>query len=116
MLDYIAYYYIIKIITKYNENYKKIWLTRGELDTAISVVYYRRFLDKEFSKPEFIQDEKIAGRDMYHPLINNSVVNDFQFQKGVLLTGANASGKSAFLKAIAINAIDSGQSTLTLID
>ncbi len=42
---------------------------------------------------------------MYHPLIENPVVNSFREEKGMLLTGSNASGKSTFLKTVAINVI-----------
>lgn len=44
-------------------------------------------------------------RDIYHPLIKKPVLNNGDFPKGVLLTGSNASGKSTFIKTIAINAI-----------
>ena len=43
--------------------------------------------------------------EMYHPLISNPVKNSFETNNGVLVTGSNASGKSTFLKTIAINAI-----------
>ena len=35
----------------------------------------------------------------------NASPNDFVLKKGVVLTGANASGKSTFMKAVAINVI-----------
>ena len=41
----------------------------------------------------------------YHPLIEQPVKNSISAQKGVLLTGSNASGKSTFLKTVAVNAI-----------
>lgn len=39
---------------------------------------------------------------IYHPLISSPVANSVQLEKGMLLTGSNASGKSTFLKTIAI--------------
>ena len=42
---------------------------------------------------------------LYHPLIGDPVANSIQMQRGVLITGSNASGKSTFLKTIAINTI-----------
>ena len=35
----------------------------------------------------------------------DAIPNDFVLKKGVVLTGANASGKSTFMKAVAINVI-----------
>ena len=43
--------------------------------------------------------------DAYHPLIPNPVPNSIQAEGGVLVTGSNASGKSTFLKTIALNSI-----------
>ena len=37
--------------------------------------------------------------------MNEPVKNDIEVKKGVLLTGSNASGKSTFLRAVALNAI-----------
>ncbi len=47
----------------------------------------------------------LAFRDICHPLVANSVSNSLSTDRCVLITGSNASGKSTFLKAVAINAI-----------
>jgi hypothetical protein len=44
-------------------------------------------------------------KDIYHPLIKDPVANTLYINKPILITGSNASGKSTFLKTIAINAI-----------
>lgn len=44
-------------------------------------------------------------KEVYHPLIDNPVCNSITTKGNVLLTGSNASGKSTFLKTIAINSI-----------
>ena len=41
----------------------------------------------------------------WHPLLTHPVKNSIRADRGVLLTGSNASGKSTFLKTIAINTI-----------
>ena len=43
--------------------------------------------------------------EVFHPLIKEPVVNSITTSKHVLITGSNASGKSTFLKTIAINAL-----------
>jgi DNA mismatch repair ATPase MutS len=43
--------------------------------------------------------------DAVHPLLENGVGNSADFQHGVLITGSNASGKSTFIKTLAVNAI-----------
>lgn len=42
---------------------------------------------------------------MLHPLVKNCVPNRFTWDENILLTGSNASGKSTFIKAVALNAI-----------
>ncbi len=48
---------------------------------------------------------RLAFREMYHPLIEHPVANSLSENKCVLITGSNASGKSTFLKTIALNAL-----------
>ena len=42
---------------------------------------------------------------MYHPLIKDPVSNDFTLHDRAILTGANASGKSTFMKSLAVSVI-----------
>lgn len=42
---------------------------------------------------------------LYHPLLSEPVKNSIRSERGVLITGSNASGKSTFLKAVALNAL-----------
>ena len=57
-----------------------------------------------YSIPDFAgNDFKIE--EACHPLIENAVPNSIIAKNGVLITGSNASGKSTFLKTMAINAI-----------
>jgi len=60
--------------------------------------------------PRFCAGGQGAGLSLemeggYHPLLANPVKNSISTRRGVLLTGSNASGKSTFLKTVALNAI-----------
>lgn len=55
--------------------------------------------------PEFEEGNFVELKEVYHPLIANPVKNGIRAEKGVLLTGSNASGKSTFLKTVALNAV-----------
>ena len=62
-----------------------------------------------YCRPEFL-DEKKAGcridvEELYHPLLTHPVANSLYAEGGILLTGSNASGKSTFMKNMAVNAI-----------
>lgn len=60
---------------------------------------------KGWCVPEFTGGERIEIAQGYHPLLKAPVKNGITAGRGVLLTGSNASGKSTFLKTVAINAI-----------
>lgn len=95
----------------------------GYLETIIAVGALRNSLE-EYCVPEFVEScacinetmkastgvdeasvEDLKVKDAYHILIPNPVKNSICTDKGILLTGSNASGKSTFLKTIALNAI-----------
>lgn len=104
LLDFISYYNMIKIITKYKDNYQDLWNIIGELDSSIAIAFYRNTIEY-YSVPEFWENEEIEFSEMYHPLIESPISNSANLKKGTLLTGSNASGKSSFIKAVAINSI-----------
>ncbi len=76
----------------------------GYLETAIAIGNYRRAL-QYYCIPQFVQRVGLSAEDIYHPYITEPVVNSIHSEKGILLTGSNASGKSTFLKTVALNAI-----------
>ena len=87
----------------------QLFCTLGEIELAVCVCRYRAGL-QTWCRPEFSQMEgaghlSLSVRDMYHPLTRRVVYNDLDTQNSILLTGSNASGKSTFLKQIAINQI-----------
>lgn len=55
--------------------------------------------------PQIADDVSVDASDIYHPMLDNPVYNSISTKGGILVTGSNASGKSTFLKAVAINAI-----------
>jgi len=48
---------------------------------------------------------KYICEEVYHPLIENAVSNSIETEGSVLLTGSNASGKSTFIRTLALNAL-----------
>ena len=81
----------------------------GQIETAVVIGSYRHSFTDGYCVPDirFVRD---AGRhieieDLYHPLLTGAVKNSFSTDKGVLITGSNASGKSTFLRAVAMCAL-----------
>ena len=82
----------------------------GYMETAIAIGNFRHSLTEGWCVPEFAEYKGKEGEIFtiakgYHPLIEHPVKNSISTDKGVLLTGSNASGKSTFLRMVALNAI-----------
>lgn len=115
MLDYIRMLFHIDLI-KYNSmlnNFKKnrnvlnrIFINVGFLDSMIAAASFRRML-YYYSEPVLEKGTKpsLKVKELYHPLISEPVTNSIAENRSVLITGSNASGKSTFIKTLAINAI-----------
>lgn len=80
----------------------------GFADAAVSIAMYRESLE-QYCIPVLFQAEDKRGRleaeGCVHPLLRAPVANSIVAAggRGVLLTGSNASGKSTFLKTVAVN-------------
>ncbi|MBQ3105606.1 MAG: hypothetical protein IJC59_07105 [Lachnospiraceae bacterium] len=93
-----------RLLTGLKKNLKYVWKMMeviGETDACIAVASYRRALPF-YCLPAF-GDGILQLEQGYHPLIERPVLNTIHMERNVLLTGANASGKSTFLKMTALN-------------
>ena len=109
-LDIIKFNSMLKKTIEHMEDIDKLYFCIGRLEAAIAVSSYRKYLLNHYGNyaiPEILREGRltIAFENIYHPLIEKPVKNSIIEHKGVLLTGSNASGKSTFLKTVAINAI-----------
>ena len=104
-VDIIIFNNLLKKINGNLEKIEKIYDFAGFLDASISVYLFRESIETYCipKKGAFIKASQI-----YHPLLTDPVKNDITAEKSVLLTGSNASGKSTFLKAVAVNVILAG--------
>lgn len=106
-LDLMKFNSMLEQVRLHTEDVAVLFSTLGSLEAAIAVGAYRQSLSEGYCIPTLVADKKrtIAAGEIYHPLIDKPVKNSIQADRGVLLTGSNASGKSTFLKTVAINAI-----------
>ncbi|RUT60947.1 DNA mismatch repair protein MutS [Clostridium botulinum] len=107
MLDVIKFEKANFIIGKNKNDLKNIYEFVGTIDCCISIASYRKSL-KYYTKPVFVSlhvSKQLKFKDMYHPLIKEPVSNSCEIYKSILITDSNVSGKSTFLKTIAINSI-----------
>ncbi|MBQ3933143.1 MAG: hypothetical protein II653_05270 [Lachnospiraceae bacterium] len=82
----------------------ELYTTLGIIESDIAIASFRE-MDVVKCIPEFTKTKVIEGQDMYHPLIEKPVANSIAENKSILITGSNASGKSTFLRTVAINGI-----------
>jgi hypothetical protein len=86
---------------------RRVVLRLGELDAAAAVAELRVRRDGT-RDPELRADGPVAieAHGLVHPAIRNPIGNDVTLEHGgLVVTGSNMSGKSTFLRTIAINAI-----------
>lgn len=76
----------------------------GQIDLAISIVSFRASLPF-YCEPKWTEQKELKMKKLYHPLVDQPVSNDLMLERHCMITGSNASGKSTFIKAVAVNAI-----------
>ncbi|MDH5162981.1 MutS-related protein [Heyndrickxia oleronia] len=104
LIDYFIFNYIIKVLSNNRELYEMAWRQLGNIDCCYSIALWRKTLPF-YCLPKYTSNSPLVIQDAYHPLLDKPVGNNFDFHKNILLTGSNASGKSTFIKTIAINIV-----------
>ena len=112
--DLILFYRMLRIYREETASLNSLYETFGFLDSMLACASFRRLLCI-WCKPELLSANKsdknavqkpfLELEEVYHPMIDNAVANSIRTGSSVLLTGSNASGKSTFIKTVAINAI-----------
>lgn len=95
---------LIRIVSANQDACRSLCDELAHLDAAISILSFRKSLPV-YSRPHFIQSMQLNLQDVYHPLLHHAVLNSTLFAGDSLITGSNASGKSTFIKAVAVNSI-----------
>jgi len=96
----------VKQVNKHRAQIETIFRYVSRIDIAISIQSMRISLPY-YSKPQFEQGTAIEIQALYHPLIKDCVPNSIKVtsHQGVLITGSNMSGKTTFIRAVAVNAL-----------
>lgn len=106
LIDIRMFFRAIRDIDKYRDELISLYTIIGELDSLTSIASFRDNYPS-LTEPE-VNDQgiKYEVEDMVHPLIANPVANSLILdEKGALITGSNMSGKSTFLRSLAVNAV-----------
>ena len=111
-LDLLQFNRMLAVLRSNTDAVDRLISVVGQLETACAIGAVRVAGGKKdgYCVPELTEwtGEGTPGlllNEGYHPLLTSPVKNSISTRQGVLLTGSNASGKSTFLKMVAINSI-----------
>jgi DNA mismatch repair ATPase MutS len=117
IMDYIRIIFLISIrqynrtiqaIEDNNEAFQRLYCSIGAIDLAIATLSVRASLPHTVA-PCFVEKNCLEVKNVYHPLIDEPVCATTFLGRGhranLLISGSNASGKSTFIKALAVNVI-----------
>lgn len=104
-IEYILFNSFLDDIKSEKQSIEALFLFIGEIDAAISTASLKSS-DVTLCTPEFIKSKKISTEKIIHPLIKNCISNNLELNnKSMLLTGSNMSGKTTFIRTVAVNSI-----------
>ncbi len=107
LTDLQAYEITKGLLSKHYADYLKIHEAVGRIDAAIAAASFRQSLPV-YCEPEIaFEAEKpfLHAKGVIHPLIGEPVPNDAELDGPLLITGANASGKSTYIKTALLCAL-----------
>ncbi len=102
--DMIALCRLSVFIKKHAADILRVYRLVGELDACVALASLRQTLP-QYTVPAFWAEKRVDIKGAAHPLLKHPVRNDADWSNNMLVTGSNASGKSTFVKAVAINLI-----------
>ncbi|MBO4696856.1 MAG: hypothetical protein J5643_06205 [Lachnospiraceae bacterium] len=105
-IDLIRFNNIYRLFTDRQDELNRMFAGTGLLDASRAVASYRTSIGK-YCIPVLHDTpmHTLKTEGIGHVLIEEPVANSIAADRPVLLTGSNASGKSTFLKTLAVNAI-----------
>ncbi|MCR4684918.1 MAG: hypothetical protein K5649_05565 [Lachnospiraceae bacterium] len=103
-IDIIKFNSMLQFLKEHTENIELLRTVLGRIDASIAVSSTMKAIP-HLTRPEFTEEKELAVTDGIHPLLTDPVPNSVTASGGVLITGSNASGKSTFIKTIALCAL-----------
>lgn len=106
LIEVIALYRVTRLLRERQADILTLFEFVGRIDASISVASLRAG-NLTTCQPMFVNSGKeLSAINVYHPLVKDCIRNDLSInKKSILITGSNMSGKSTFLRTVAINSI-----------
>jgi hypothetical protein len=106
LLDVNSFLFSMEAIRSRERLIRVLFEMVGTLDALLAVASYRHSL-VTYCVPTFgLSEKRLTIDDALHPLLANGVPNSLAVEgKGIFVTGSNMSGKTTFIRTIAVNAL-----------
>ncbi|MFC6857822.1 MutS-related protein [Zunongwangia atlantica] len=105
-IEILLFFNFLEDIQHKRNDIEKLFRFLGEIDTAIAVASIKTEYQDRICQPYFSNKKEIRFSEIRHPLIKDCVTNNLDLsEKSMLLTGSNMSGKSTFIRTVAINTL-----------
>jgi DNA mismatch repair ATPase MutS len=106
LIEPIVIFTVFKRLENKKNDIQTIFEYIGKVDSAISIATIRKEVPY-FCKPTLLKSHNyLSFTNIYHPLIPDCVTNSIEIKdKSILLTGSNMSGKTSFIRTVAINTL-----------
>lgn len=106
ILDANALLFSSRYLRRHGPALVRVALWVGDTDAAWSVASLRAE-PRAWSVPVWADAQRTAVAGMWHPLVHSPVPNDIDLEAGTgaIITGANMSGKSTYLRTVGIAAV-----------
>jgi DNA mismatch repair ATPase MutS len=95
----------LRMIERERPRLRRLVLWLGEIDALVSIASLRAERSDARLPQLAAGAPRIVAGGLVHPAVAGAIGNDLALDAGLLVTGSNMSGKSTFLRAIALNAI-----------
>jgi len=106
LLNAVAFFGLRNRIDALRPQLQRLYLLIGRIDTAQSVAALRAEWPVWCTPRLTDGGRQLRVENLCHPLVDNAVGNSLTLaEQSLLVTGSNMSGKSTFLKALAVNSV-----------
>jgi DNA mismatch repair ATPase MutS len=106
LLEARAYCKVLRIVEAHVDEIRSLYDFVAEIDALLAVASFRASLP-QFCEPNFNDELKpLCIENAHHMLLSEAIPNSIKINaKSPFVTGANMSGKTTFLRTIALNAV-----------
>ncbi len=107
LLDVNAFAFSVEAVRHRRADLAAVFETLGFLDAVSAIGSWRSTPGLRWCQPLLsVRGRRLSFQQLVHPLLDNAVANDFTIEgRSILITGSNMSGKTTFLRAVAVNAV-----------